>query len=125
VYLSTSTEKKPQTWAEIITEFKTEIGPMLEQKLEEKLKQFQAQNPIQFQQSVEMDDPFKHVHECPTCSAKLEKEKEDFAHEFMQKLLKERKDKKYECEGCGLGVGEEEEKCPSCGGTKARIRRSF
>jgi len=114
-------KKKPETWAEIRATFKAEINELLDQKLAN------LQKTVQSPQLADemLDDPFKHVHECPTCSAKLEKEKEDYAKEFSQKLLKERKDKQYECEGCGLGVGKEEEKCPSCGGTKARIRRSI
>jgi uncharacterized protein with PIN domain len=68
------------------------------------------------------EDPFEHVHSCPTCKAKLEKEIAEKALEETQKTLKERSLLPTVCEGCGLGVKPEEKECLACGSTKYKYR---
>ena len=55
---------------------------------------------------------------CPECKTEIDK----IGKTYMQKVLKERKDFPFICEGCGTPVKKEEEKCPTCGGTEARSR---
>jgi hypothetical protein len=84
------------------------------------------------------ENPWEHVHNCPTCKPKLDKEKEDYAKtkfdkdkdnyaqnyakEYIKNLWKERKDLPVECEDCGTHVRKEEKECPNCGSTKGRPR---
>jgi len=60
--------------------------------------------------------------DCPECK----REKEKIAKSYLQNLRKEREKESLICDpskgGCGLGVKQEEENCPFCGGKDARKR---
>lgn len=55
---------------------------------------------------------------CPECKKGLD----DFGKEYMRKTLEERSKLPYVCKDCGLGVKEDDEKCPNCGGEDAETR---
>jgi hypothetical protein len=60
--------------------------------------------------------------DCPECK----REKEKIARKWLTDLKKERETTPLICDpskgGCGLGVKQEEEKCPFCGNKEARKR---
>ena len=58
---------------------------------------------------------------CPNCGAKFKAEIEKLQKKHLDEHWRDNLD--YECESCHTGVQVDEEKCPSCGKTKAKARR--
>jgi rubrerythrin len=76
---------------------------------------------------VKRTEYLKHVLNCPECypqfkSEILKKEGLPKPEKTLKDLWSERGKYDLECTNCGLPVSQEEEKCPSCGSTKARKR---
>lgn len=55
---------------------------------------------------------------CPDCVKGLD----TFGKEYMKKTLEGRSKLPYICKDCGLGVKDDEEECPNCGGKDAEER---
>jgi len=89
------------------------------------------------------ENAWEHVHVCPTCKPKLDKEKEEYAEErvkkvaaeskdlqqkekeeyakeHVKKVAAESKDLQYECVGCGTHFEKGKKECPNCRGTFVR-----
>jgi uncharacterized protein with PIN domain len=91
--------------------------------IQKKMKEYEPPQANTSPLKTKEEDPFDHVHTCPTCKAKLDKEISDRAREETDKAFKERAKYPLQCEGCGLGVKIEETSCPGCGSKQARERR--
>jgi rubrerythrin len=91
--------------------------------LKKEMDQFKPPVKTETPSKTKEEDPYDHVHTCPTCKAKLDKEISDRAREETDKAFKERAKYPLQCEGCGLGVKIEEASCPGCGSKQARERR--
>jgi hypothetical protein len=91
--------------------------------LQDKMKEYEPPKPTKETPSTKEEDPYEHVHTCPTCKDKLQKEKDDYSREQTQKAFKERASYPFQCVGCGLGVKVEETECPACGNKRANPRK--
>ena len=69
-------------------------------------------------ENVNPDHPthsLEELLECPDCYPKIKKA-------VLDKEVLSRKEKEFECDGCGTRVDESEESCPTCGGKDAHHR---
>ena len=92
-------------------------------ELKVELDKYKPPEKKEIPSATKEEDPYEHVHSCPTCKAKLDKEISDRSTEETAKAFKERAKYPLQCEGCGLGVKIEETTCPGCGGKRAKERR--